>query len=597
MNIEIVDLAEREVNLPSDRVGVVLAQPYLELTTQEPYLCTADTKQKQLETIRKTLEISLLITHGEPKTHFTVFPEYSIPGPDGIALINNTVSADNWPNGTIVIGGTDALSIPDFTDLLITENTHFDTVHNSLDRMRPVDWINCCIIWIKREDGIVERWLQPKLWPSWPELDIQHQNMFRGQSVFAFKGQMVGGGHYLFSTIVCFDWIAGINGHKPWQWVIESLGQQANQLGADLSLSWLFVIECNPKPSHDTFLIEARNFFDQTFVRNVLRDGACLVFANSAGRPDPGSVNRYGCSSLVFAPQTLFSNPSCPPTYCNGGKRFRSNSLLSDHCDVLLRECGACIHSFAQVNPRSLRAGASGRSFPIERPFVFPLDEIDDPRAPADEVPASIKWLNDILDDLSNLSNRYPAAILCRDADTIHQQATDALRAIPAPSAAHIVELGTCGSKASHADQWDQTEIAAIEHIVHTLDIIGVAFEISDIGVYRAHATIDINGKKLDLIAIRGNTHEECAKHCNKLFSPLPHRQSLLISRDRDNAFWPDRPISFLDLDAPKLGDERKITEPRSSIHYLEYQVILDAFINAQTCENLGGEIHGKLSV
>lgn len=84
VHIETVDLSSRNVSLPSDRVGMVIAQPYLSLTAAEPYRCTAEAKPRQLEMISETLRVALAARHGAPKTHFTIFPEYSIPEPEGI---------------------------------------------------------------------------------------------------------------------------------------------------------------------------------------------------------------------------------------------------------------------------------------------------------------------------------------------------------------------------------------------------------------------------------------------------------------------------------------------------------------------------------
>ncbi|MGH7838960.1 MAG: hypothetical protein ACREQC_14205, partial [Candidatus Binataceae bacterium] len=87
VHIETIDLTARGVTLPTDRVGMVIAQPYLSLTSAEPYRCTPQTKSQQMQMLRDTVSVALAARHGAPKTHFTVFPEYSIPGLDGIALL------------------------------------------------------------------------------------------------------------------------------------------------------------------------------------------------------------------------------------------------------------------------------------------------------------------------------------------------------------------------------------------------------------------------------------------------------------------------------------------------------------------------------
>ena len=604
IRIETVDLSSRGVTLPSDRVGMVIAQPYLTLTPNEPYRCTIATKAEQLEVLTKTLDVSRAATHGAPKTHFTVFPEYSVPGLDGIAIINTALSAEDWPPGTIVIGGTDALSKGDFVMLSSSPNTHLDTERNGVNRIEANEWINCGITWIKADDGTVERWLQPKLSRALPEQNVPCQDMFLGKSVFLFKGQLDNGTFYRFSTLVCFDWIASVDEKKSWRWVVEDIQQQALQLQAELSLTWLFIIQRNPKPSHGEFLSEVAKFFDQNVVPNVHRNDACLVFANNAGLPGPGRTSEYGCTSLIFSPHPQFVKSDCRPTFCNGGQHFRSSTLLNPYHDVLFRERGACIHSFVQANPRSLNFGAAGRTLPIDRAFVFPLNDFEDPRTPATHVPACVKWLNDELDTLPSLSIQYPDASLANQAKPVHHQTISALRKIPAQSADNTVRLASTESKKQvatgelkdkHADEWGDTEAKSVEHLIHTLNIIGLGFPNPKVGVEPAHATIVINHQFIDLLAIRGNTHKACIEH-SKNFHPLPRRQVLLVSMDRENSPWRKKYGSFIENDKPLLGQERRITDPRGGFLHMGYRKLLDIFITSQTIADVQGAINAELA-
>jgi hypothetical protein len=568
VHIETVDLSSRNVTLPSDRVGMVIVQPHLSLTAVEPYRCKAQAKPQQLAMISATLEVSRAVRHGAPKTHFTIFPEYSIPSPEGIALVEAALQAPEWPNATIVIGGTDALSKAEFAALAGTPGTHLDLAHNSLDRVANNDWINCGITWVKAGDGTVERWLQPKLYPAWPELNVHYQHMFRGNSVFTFRGPFNNQTQYRFCSLVCFDWIATVENKKIWQWVLEELQGQAAQAQAELSLSWFFVVQSNAKPSHDTFLTEVGRFFDQNTLPSVRRDRACLLFANSAGKSRPGRADTYGNSSLVFPPQTLFTQPECSPTFSNGGRRFRSSTLLSAYRDFVFRERGACIHSFLQVNPNSLNAGAAGRTIAVENAFVFPLDGVIDRRVPSDSVAACIKWLNDELDELPSLSVTYPHVPLATPSNATHRETVAALRQISPQSAAYAVKLAAQESKAKHADDWSQTESHALEHLVHTLDIVCLGSSPPTVGGDSAHASVVMNSQAVDLLAIRGASHEDCLKYCQGLLSP-PRRQTLLVSRDPDNNPWLRRLGSFLQPESQHLGQERKITDPANGLLHL----------------------------
>lgn len=593
VHIEPVDLSLLGVGLPSDRVGMVIAQPYLSLTPAEPYQCTAATKPQQLQMLADTLKVSRAVQHGATKTHFTVFPEYSIPGPEGIALVETILRAADWPNSTIVIGGTDALTQAQYAQLLQGDSTHVDVTRNGTERVGADQWVNCAITWVKCGDGRLERWVQPKLHPAWAEMNISYQHMFRGSSVYLFKGLLENGAPYRFGTLVCFDWIATVGAQKTCRWVLGHLQQEAAQ--HQLPLSWLFIIQRNKKPSHATFLNEVGPFFNQTEFPNALRDRACLVFANTAGKSVPGRTDEFGGCSVVFSHQSGFSKPDCLPTFSGGGARFRDGSnLLSNYKDFFFRERGACIHSFAQINPGSLIAGPEGRVFAVENADVCPISGAPEPRAPAAAVPACVKWLNDELDVLPSLSVAYHAAPLVTQVDTAHVRNVAALRVLPPQSTAHIVELAAQESKAKHADDWDGTESSAIKHLVHTLDIVGVGFPPPTVGVDSAHATVLINNKTVDLLAVLGISHEACIEH-SKRFVPSPQRQVLLVSRDCDNTPWRQRFGNFLQPVMPQLGQERNITDPASGSLHLGYEKLLDIFRNSATAAAVEGGISAEL--
>lgn len=595
VHIETVDLSQLAVTLPSEGVGMVIAQPFLMLTNIEPYRCTKQSKPQQIQMIRDTLEVARAVKHGATKTHFTVFPEYSIPGPEGIALIDDALAQTDWPTSTIVIGGIDALLKSEFSALSGTAGTYLDTVHNSLERIEQSEWINCCITWVKDDHGNVSRWLQPKLSPAWEEQNITYQNMFRGASVFMFKGYLEDGTYFRFSSLVCFDWIAQVENQKIWRWVLSDLEQQAVNLQGELSLSWFFVIQHNKKPSHPTFLAGVNDFFNQTDMRNARRERACLVFANSAGKSVPGRADDYGNTALLFAPQALFAKTDCHPTFSNGGVRYRSCTLLDSCRDVLFRERGACVHSFFQVNPNSLSAGPAGRKIALKNPFVFPLDGCNDPRVPSGLVPACIKWLNDELDSVVSLGVHYQQKPLAQQAIAAHNKIVEALRAIEPQSAEAAIRLASSASKDKDADKWDNPETEALEHLVHTLTIFNVGLASPKTATDSPHATITLSGEVIDLVAIRGSSHEGCVEH-SKQFLPMTRRRVLLVSRDRDNNTWDKRFGNFMEVEQPQLNQERNITTPASGLLHLGYRTLLDIFRQSPTQDAANGEINASLA-
>lgn len=68
------------------------------------------------------------------------------------------------------------------------------------------------------------------------------------------------------------------------------------------------------------------------------------------------------------------------------------------------------------------------------------------------------------------------------------------------------MKLAAQESNAHHADDWDRTEAEALEHLVHTLDIISIGFPQSTVDADPAHAAVVMNNQPVDLLAIRGDT-------------------------------------------------------------------------------------------
>ena len=545
--------------------------------------------------LSETLKVSLEANRRGSKTHFTLFPEYSIPGPEGIAFIDNSLRSDDWPVATVVIGGTDALEPTQYRALLQEPETHVDNARNGADQVPANSWLNCAITWVKTPDNEIVRWIQPKLYPAWTELNVLHQQMFRGSSIFVFKGLLENGVPFRFSTLVCFDWIATLSTCTPWQWILADVHHQAD--GTQVPFSWLFVIQRNEKPSHDSFLTHVGSFYDQTRYPNATRHNACLVFVNTAGRAQPGRTDRFGGCSLVLSPQALFKIPNGVPTFSGGGPKFRNGStLLTPYKDFYFRERGACIHTFAQINPGSIAPGPAGRSYAVDEAHVWPISGTREPRAPASSVPAAIKWINDELDDVASLSVNYGNVDLAQTVDHAHTQNVLALRSIPSQSATWFITLAVQRKCIlGNADEWNSTESDALIHLVHTLDILTVGFTQPSFVGASAHGIVEIDEQSIDVCAIRGTSHESCIEH-SKLVRPSARRQLLLISRDSDNTPWDPRLRSILEPTTRRLGEEGNITDPNSRLLYISYQDLLGIFRRASNAGEVADGIKNILA-
>ena len=107
VQIKVVDLTEIGVQLPKEHVRMVAAQPYLAdgmLTRREPYRITEEARKRLLERLDRTIDVAR-----KERAHFTVIPEYSVPGVNGIAAIEERVASDAWSIGSILIAGIDGL--------------------------------------------------------------------------------------------------------------------------------------------------------------------------------------------------------------------------------------------------------------------------------------------------------------------------------------------------------------------------------------------------------------------------------------------------------------------------------------------------------
>ena len=598
VHVEFVNVSDRGIRFPNERVRMVVAQPYLPLdsfTKNEPFQLEPSAKRHEIEVLKETLAVALLPHRDGLKTHFTIFPEYGIPGLDGIRVLEDILRSEQWPHGSVVVGGTDGLTRDHYEKLIQGKRTHVDENYNSLTHVSGDQWVNCAITWIKCIDGTVERWIQPKLHPAWEEATCTHQKMFSGRSIYIFKGQLENGTHVLFGILVCFDWIKPIYGKTPIQWILQTVQDKAGD--GQLPLTWIFVIQRNQKPSHHTFISCIEPFFNQRAFPNVSRQNTCLVFANTAGKDIPGHTKEFGACSIVHSPQTLFRKPTAQPTFSNGGPQFRNGNdtlQVSSFKDFFFRERGACIHSFDQINPASLTPGAAGRSYAVDNAEVYPISGVPEPRAPKGPVAAATKWLHDALDqDCSRLS--YYNSGLAAEIATSHARTVEALRALGSKDAEHAVKLSAQESRGD-PDDWDERQMCGIRHVVDTLDIVGVASYMQNIGKDQVHAATTLAGKTIDVVAVCGPSHEDCVQHLRSMQLMNQRRHLLLVSRDQDNMRWHRRFASILELQGPPLSDDRKFTDPSADSFHIGYQNLLSVLQNANDMTDMAEGINAELA-
>lgn len=590
-----IDLGKLGVRLPRGEVAMVVAQPYVVFVTHEPYTWAPEERQRALDCIDETLVLSKVCAHGAEKTHFTIFPECTIPGLAGVDRITEAMKDVDWPIETIIIGGVDGLTKEQFSELVQRPNVTHDTTRNSVSNIRLDQWVNCVITWVKLPTGEVRSWVQPKLSPAWVELNVSHMSMYQGRSIFVFKGKYSNADvPYLFATLLCFDWIGAKDSKRMWEWLLDGIATRAGQLGALLPLTWLFVAQCNPAPSHASFMSQVLPFFDSCQYPSVVRDETCLIMANVAGKGIPGKTEKYGQSAVIVT-KSRFSPPDCMPTYSNGGAPQRGGTSLENLHDAVFRERGACMHSFLVIHPSTLPQGSAGRRIALREPTVHPYFGLNDPRAPGGPVPAVVKWMNDELDDPSkSLATKYADLPLTVPVGTSHQRIVGELRILGAKALNNTLNLSSISACKRRTDDWDTSERDALRHFLHT-------FSILEVGQYRAtfhgmgsQATIFRDEATFEVIAITGPSHEDCNRHVIEQL-PMHRGQLVIVSRDEDNTTWDQRFKSILDQGPDAPSTESKFTEPTSAIIRVGYRDILDAYLHAANQVELKEALDAKL--
>jgi hypothetical protein len=591
-----VDLGSLGVGIPLGEVAMVIAQPHVVLTPQEPFEWAPAEQQRALECIDETLAVSRSCPHGAGKTHFTIFPEYTLPGLEGVDRITAAMLAADWPTETVVIGGVDGLTKDQFVELVQKPNTTYDTVGNRLDQVLAHQWVNCVVTWAKLPTGEVRSWVQPKLSAAWLEQDVSFLSMYQGRSIYVFKGiHSNADAPYQFATLLCFDWIASTGTRRMWEWLLQGIATRAGQLGGILPLTWLFVAQYNPAPSHASFMGQVGPFFDPSLYPRVTRDAACLVMVNVAGRGTPGKAERFGQSAVIVTP-SRFSRPKCMPTYSNGGATQRGGDVLENFRDAVFRERGACIHSFLVIHPSTLPPGSAGRRVALHEATVHPFNGTHDARAPGGVVPAVVKWMNDELDEPSkSLATKYTHLPLTVAASAAHQRSVGGLRMLKADALHSTVNFASVTACKGTPDEWSAGEVLAVKHLLHTFSILDVAQYPATFHGNGAQATIMKGEISLEVIAVLGASHEDCDKH---ILNCLPEHkgQLIVVSRDEDNTPWDPRFTSIYDQVPDEPSTEAKFTQPTSAIIRVGYHDVFDAYRNAANEAELKEALDAKFS-
>jgi len=594
----VIDVESVPVNvlIPAHNVCVVTMQPYIRLHTppMEPFQWADNAVDAQMDAVRRTLDVAEHGVNGCPAV-FTLFPEYTIPGVAGASVIDERISREAWPSNSIVMAGIDGLDKLQYRQLCDTLEAQVAAADQP-DSVPNDKWVNCCVVWAKSQEGGVQSWIQAKIRPAWPEQNVECLDMFAGTGIYVFEAKYT---HQefpcRFAVMNCFDWIASDLGVS----VREELLGILNESRTQLALDWMFVIQHNDGINDAAFLTATKEFLiDSTRYPFVQRDRAIVLHVNTAVAPQPTRSGRRGFSACVFSPiaAELLAFDCFRPTVCMQPQRLRGSDILRRCNDVVFREMGECIHAFTVRIPRFATGDSSDKTCPILRACVHATRDTTDPRLCGGPVAASVKWTNDALDRLPRLADtpQFAGSPLKQRGREVGNMVIERLRTSDGQRAIDCADWATCAvsgdvewrerDRRRHADLWEGPEEIALEHTLHSLTCIGMAYSL-DVAGETSHGLIETDAGFVQIIAIRGNTHTDCGRHFrNTVASRQITDPVLVLTRDNDNNEIMKREIST-------------ITDPDgdAGIRFLDYRTLAGSCRIAEHEDGLRGALDAFL--
>lgn len=580
-----------DVTLPSTSIKMLIVQPHLEFLepVQEPFPLQQVCNQRLLDVIDSAFQKALAY-HAQ----LILFPEFALPGVEGVKRVADALSSATVPSPTIVIAGVRGLSKDQYAQLCALANvTPIDPV-NEPAVVQDTKWVNTSVTFVKDDRGGLSLWIQPKISPSWTEANAHYQSMFQGGVVRLFRARFDNGVPCRFFSLLCFDWVGNENGLPVADAILQQFDRVYREAGSPQDIQWVFVLQHNPSPNHHSFLTATNRFLTQTTYPFVRRQDAAVVMVCTASSRIPARGGPHGYSSLIFSPRAPFDSDGCQPTFATQSSRLRQSTALGTCKDVVFRETGECIHGAEVRVPNFVVADVTDRTAALVQGEAFPLlGAVVDPRIPGDAVPAVVKWTNDELDNVPDLCATYftGSALEGRLRSSQTQTINGYRRLRPQDLAVRID--GACANRAAKAHSnrdpaadvdaaWDTDERRGLHHVIQTLTLVGGGVDLDIVGS-QLHGRYESGG--VEIAAICGSTHSVCVNAFKRLaertYSPI-----LFVSRDDNNApHLPREAETFAD---PGHGAGVKFTDSQTLLGAArgrqepEYSQFITELLNVQ---------------
>jgi len=462
-----------DVDLPSDRLCMVMAQPFFRIQqTDNGLKIDRSILENHKRMIRFSLELvsNLSFENATHKTNFALFPELCLPF-DIVSELRDCIS-NSWPPNSILMGGIEGINGREYSVLLENSNNPAETEG---DLPGVANYINCGIIIVKDKNEEVSVYLQPKIKASENEQAI---GMVEGEHVFLFKTT-----NYNFLCLICFDFI-GRDQTSP----VRLIQDMMQQLGCDvpegycLNLDVIFVLQCNEDPSHRCFQDSARILLHEGRGKIETRS---VVFVNTAAEYF-GSSRQYGKSAFYFPRGTW--------TIMDRGRYPVNHTFALERTDYAcerarLREDGPCIHSIVYI-PRKALGGDSGDiRYPLVPPPLCYKVKLDGSLEDGRVVPALEKIVSDNLPaNLAANDNRWNAPNAPSLGDQMRQEygaTREKLINVRIERMKELIDLLLMyhypeNNRVENPDYWEaEKEGEAIKELASTLSILTLNDEIA----------------------------------------------------------------------------------------------------------------------
>lgn len=245
-----------------------------------------------------------LVADGEgnlKKLHFLMLPETSLPLARFDAMLA-AIERDFRPN-TVTMFGVEHVPLKTYRELLERfredNGAAIELVDRDIDSgdvlEMPVNW--CCIA-VKEASGRLRVFIEAKSHPFHGEefLDKYH-DLYRGRHFYLFRSKP---SCFNFMALICLDYLY----RDLYASNIKRIIDHANQLyfSTRQGLDALFVVQCNPKPEHQSYHEVVSGFYGEYLedfpgVRETI-----TVFGNTSGETAiAGSTDAgFGLSSVVI---------------------------------------------------------------------------------------------------------------------------------------------------------------------------------------------------------------------------------------------------------------------------------------------------------